>query len=74
MEKTIQDKAYFLSFCIEQYKNSKGQTGEESILELIRYWVLEYLQEFFDVLHTQSRQWLLADMDDFINKRKKERE
>ena len=74
MEKTIQDKAYFLSFCIEQYKNAKGLTGEEAMLELSRYGVLEYLQEFFDVLHTQSRQWLLADMDDFINKRKKERE
>ena len=72
MDKKQQDIAYFISFCIEQYKNAKGLSGEEVMQELSKYGVLEYLRDFFDVLHTQSYQWLLANIDEFINLRKKE--
>lgn len=37
-----------------------------------RYGVLEYLRDFFDVLHTQGYQWLVEDIDSFINNRKQE--
>lgn len=69
---TNQDVAYFLAFCIEQYKKTKGLTGEQAAQTLDKYGVLEYLEEFYDVLHTQSHQWVLEDIDDFINIRKKE--
>lgn len=69
MEKK-QDIAYFLSFCIEQYKNAHGLTGEQTLKRFDKYGVLEYLEEYFDVLHTQSRQWILEDIDEFINIRK----
>ena len=72
MDKQNIDRAYFISFCIEQYKLAKGLTGEESMRELNRYGVLEYLEEHFEVLHTQSRQWLLADIEEFMNIRKRE--
>ncbi|ERK38974.1 PF12668 family protein [Segatella baroniae F0067] len=36
------------------------------------YGVLEYLEANFDSLHTQSRLWILEDIDDFINIRRKE--
>lgn len=72
MDKENQDKAYFISFCIEQYKNAKGLAGAEAMQVFSRYGVLEYLQEFFDVLHTQSSQWILADIDEFIDVRRKE--
>lgn len=64
------DIAYFLSFCIEQYKAAKGLTGEEAMRQLSEYEVLDYLNENYDVLHTQSRQWLLEDIDEFINIRR----
>lgn len=32
-----QDIAYFLSFCIEQYKVAKGLTGNESMTLLASY-------------------------------------
>lgn len=66
MDKKEQDIAYFLSFCIEQYKNEKRMTGTEAMNFLNRYGVLEYLAEHFEILHTQSRQWILADIDEFI--------
>lgn len=72
MSKENQDIALFISFCIEQYKMAKGLTGEESMRILSHYGVLDYLNEFYDVLHTQGGQWLLADMDEFIANRKKE--
>ena len=74
MSRENQDKAYFISFCVEQYKNEKGLTGAEAMQVFNRYGVLEYLQEFFDVLHSQSSQWILADIDEYINIRKKEEE
>ncbi|WP_017142196.1 DUF3791 domain-containing protein [Bacteroides finegoldii] len=72
MDKKEQDIAYFLSFCIEQYKNEKRMTGTEAMNFLNRYGVLEYLAEHFEILHTQSRQWILADIDEFIEIRKNE--
>ena len=54
MNNNQQDIALFLSFCIEQYKAAKGMTGKEAMQELDRYGVLEYLSEFYDVLHTQE--------------------
>ena len=71
-ERKLQDIAYFVSFCIEQYKNAKGLTGEEAMNTLDRYGVLEYLEENFEILHTQSYQWILEDIDEFINIRRKE--
>ena len=40
MEKNRQDMAYFVSFCIEQYKNAKGLTGSEAIKVLDDYGVI----------------------------------
>ena len=70
MEAKIQTVAYFLSFCIEQYKIEKGITGTEAMRQLNQYGVLDYLNAHFESLHTQSRQWLLEDIDEFINLRK----
>ena len=70
MDKRNLDIAYFLSFCIEQYKTEKGISGADAVQVLKLYGVLEYLAEHFDVLHTQSKQWLLADIDEFIQIRK----
>ena len=47
-------------------------TGKEAMQELDRYGVLEYLSEFYDVLHTQGKQWILADIEDFISHHKQE--
>lgn len=71
MDKKKQDIAYFLSFCIEQYKNEKEMNGAEVLETFARYGVLDYLNNHFEILHTQSRQWILEDIDEFINARTK---
>lgn len=72
MCKKQQDIAYFLSFCIEQYKNEKHLSGKDATAVLEQYGVLDYLAEHYEMLHTQSRQWLLEDIEEYIALRRKE--
>ena len=74
MKNRNQDISYFLSFCIEQYKNAKGIDGAAVMKVFFDYGVLDYLSENFDVLHTQSYQWIIEDIDEFIDIRKREYE
>lgn len=66
MDKKKQDVAYFLSFCIEQYMNAKGLSRETAISLLSGKGVLDYLAEHFETLHTQSRQWIIEEIDEYI--------
>lgn len=71
MNKSTQDIAYFISFCLEHYKNEKSLSGTDAMEVFLRYGVVEYLAEHFEILHTQGVQWILEDIDEFINKRMK---
>ena len=72
MNKKKQDIAYFLSFCIEQYIMAKGIDGAEVIKTFAKFDVFDYLNNHFEILHTQSRQWILEDIDEYIEVRKGE--
>lgn len=66
------DIAYFLSFCIEQYKNKHQMSGEEVAILFEQYGVLPYLEDNFEVLHTQGHRWLMEEIDEWINQQKNE--
>ena len=66
MSKTDQDKSYFLAFCIEQYKVAKGMNGADVARLFFGSGVASYLSDNFEVLHTQSRQWLMEEIDDML--------
>ena len=66
------DIAYFLSFCMEQYKNRHQMSGEEIATLFEQYGVLPYLEDNFEVLHTQDHRWLMDEIDEWINNRKNE--
>jgi len=70
MNKRTQDIAYFISFCIEIYKGEKHLSGAEAMRQLDEFGVLKYLNDNYEVLHTQSRQWILEDIEEFIQLRK----
>ena len=70
MDKRKQDIAYFLSFCIEQYMNEKRLNRDETLALMTECRVLDYLTEHFEILHTQSRQWIIEDIDEYIKERK----
>lgn len=70
IQKNYKDIALFVAFCIEEYGASKGMTGEQTLDLFSQYGVTDYLSRFYDTLHTQGRQWLIEDIDEFIDTRK----
>ncbi len=64
------DIAYFISFCVEQYKTRTNLSGGETMSLFEKYDVLPFLFDNYEVLHTQSGQWLMEEIDTFISERK----
>ncbi len=74
MGKQEKDIALFVAFCIEEYGAAKEMTGEQALDLFSKYGVIDYLSECFGVLHTQGRQWLIEEIDEFIDIRRKKGE
>ncbi len=70
MSKKDKDIALFIAFCIEEYRTARNMTGDQVLDLFSRYGVTDYLCQCFEPLHTQSRQWLMAEIDEFIKLRK----
>ena len=66
MSKTLEFKV----FCFEAYRAEKKLTGREAMKLFKTYGVLDYLGECYDVLHTTGRDYIVEDIDIFINARK----
>ena len=66
MTKTLE----FKIFCFEAYKARHGLKGVKALEEFERFGVFEYLTEFYDVLHTLGKEYLVDDIDRFIEKRR----
>ncbi|MBO6124616.1 MAG: DUF3791 domain-containing protein [Bacteroidaceae bacterium] len=62
---------FFLSFCIEQYKMHKGLSGCDAIKLFDQYGITDHLAKNYDVLHTQSSQWMMQEIDEIINSKKR---
>ena len=63
MEKKIND---FVIFCLEMYKEEHELSGEEAYKIFEKYGVLKYLQEGYEVLHTQGKEWIVNDIKEFL--------
>lgn len=57
----------FIIFCLEHYRHFKQITAMQSLLLFRQTGAFQYLAEGYDVLHTQSRDYIVADIDDFIH-------
>lgn len=71
MDEDKQDRAMFLSFCIEQYAKAKNMATEDVMNLFEQYGIAEHFCEFYGVLHTQGHNWLIEEIDKMINDRKK---
>lgn len=60
----------FLSFCVENYKEHKNLDAEETLLLFNKYGVLAYLEDVFETLHTQGKDYIMSEIDEYINNRK----
>ena len=59
-------QTYFLAFCIEQYKVAKGLDGAAVSRLFAERGVDSYLLANYEVLHTQSHQWLVEEIDEYL--------
>lgn len=66
MSKTL----VFKVFCFESYRAEKNLSGKETMKLFKKYGVLDYITACFDVLHTTERDYIVEDIDIFIDVRK----
>ena len=62
----------FTVFCAEQYKLRKNLTGRQLTSLFQRYDVWDYLFSCYEALHTTGTNYIIADIDQYIQERKVE--
>ena len=59
----------FQLFCLESYRSAKGISGTKALADFRKASVFNFLASGFEVLHTQSKNYLLAEIAEYINHR-----
>lgn len=59
----------FLIYCIEQYKMAKNLTGKQVSELFSRYRVWDYIYSCFEALHTTGANYIIEDIDLYIEAR-----
>ena len=60
----------FMIFCTEQYKSAKELTGKQVSELFSRYTVWDYIYSCFEALHTTGTNYIIEDIDSYIENRK----
>lgn len=63
----------FRVFCIESYCDIKDVYHEDALALFRQYDVLEFLDDTFEVLHTQDLQYIIETIDRYIKVRRREK-
>lgn len=61
----------FVAFAIEQYSHDKQISGTDAFDILSKYGVIEHLIKFYDVLHLHGNRWLMQEIDEMIERKKR---
>jgi hypothetical protein len=62
----MSERVRFLAYCIEIYKAAKHISGKRAY-ELFRdHGVLDYVMDSFGALHTTGANYIVNDIDEFI--------
>lgn len=69
----MSETLYFKAFCFEAYKAHHRMNGLDAINLFEKYGVFGYLNEFYDVLHTTGREYIIEEIDAYIAARKENR-
>ena len=60
----------FMVYCTEQYKSAKKLTGKQVAELFSLYQVWEYIYSCFEALHTTGANYIVDDIDLYIEARK----
>jgi len=69
MEK-LNDIQKFTIFCLENYKIKNNISGNEVLNLFILHHIFEYLEDGYEILHTQSMDYVVQEIEEFIKQRK----
>jgi hypothetical protein len=69
-ESTDSKVMLFLIFCIESYKEDSSYTGEEVISLFRAEGVFDFLEQHFDVLHTQGKAYITEEIKLYLGEKK----
>lgn len=59
----------FLVYCVEQYKNAKSLSGKQISILFTKYNVWDYIYSCFEALHTTGANYIVEDIDLYIEAR-----
>ena len=57
----------FTVFCLESYKNAHHLTGKVALKVFNDNKVFDYINSFYDVLHSTGQGYIVEDIDLYIN-------
>ena len=60
----------FKVFCMEHYREAKKQSAEETLFLFSKYGIFDFLDETFEMLHTQDTEYILDTITTYIKKKK----
>ncbi|MDR1974133.1 MAG: DUF3791 domain-containing protein [Bacteroidales bacterium] len=61
----------FEMFCIENFRAKKNLSAEDALLLFSNYDVFSFLEDTFEMLHTQDRDYILDSITTYIKGKKK---
>jgi len=61
--------AKFQLFCLENYKAARGIAGKDALVDFKHYHVFDFLSENYEVLHTQGKNYILTEINNYIENR-----
>lgn len=59
----------FVLFCVEMYAQKHEVSGRQVMDKFSDYGVVDFLREGYEVLHTQGCEYILSEIDVFLNNR-----
>ena len=65
-----EDLAFWLSWCIEEYAASKGESAPGIVQLFENTGTLQYLSENAEILHTQGKSYILDCIEKFLQNSK----
>ncbi len=60
----------FIVFCIEAYKKSNNIKAEIALNNFEKYDIFSFLENAYDVLHTQSLEYIVTEINELIKNAK----
>lgn len=64
----------FLSFCIENFKVKHSMSGKDVAILFKQSGVLEFVNNGYEMLHTQGKEYILEEIEIFLKNRGYEKE